>query len=353
MGHTHHWAQAMDPRLMALEEENKAFVKKYTPKNTTEAYEGQLKFFDAYLQEEGLQDLASDPVVLCNVLIRKQKAGAAHNTCKLLRSAVGSRFKHAKQNPSDSMKVTEVMSRIKAATPPKKEYREVPRALLWRVAAAAEQEVAAAIIAGRSLAAFRALRDKTLMLSSFATWSRQKSLMDLYQGDVVLEGQAGKQRLHFKFVGHADDEFSFGPKNHQGEQHECIVGHCKDRTLDLVESMVRYKAMEALVLLERGQFATPKWMFYNLINHPSHFGNKLSPSTANSMFKKRLVALADPALELKGLTFYGIKFGGVSAARRAGASAEARKKHGGWKSDAHRGYDVLNEEEMLAVTTNI
>ena len=171
MGHTHHWAQAMDPRLMPLEEENKAFVKKYTPKNTTEAYEGQLKFFDAYLQEEGLKDLASDPVVLCNVLIRKQKAGAAHNTCKLLRSAVGSRFKHAKQNPSDSMKVTEVMSRIKAATPPKKEYREVPRALLWRVAAAAEQEVAAAIIAGHSLAAFRALGDKTLMLSSFATWS--------------------------------------------------------------------------------------------------------------------------------------------------------------------------------------
>ena len=344
----------MDPRLVRLEKENKAFIKKYTPKNTTEAYGSQLKFFDEYLEEEGLQDLASEPEVLCNALIRKQMTGAAYSTCKLLRSAVGGRFKHAEQNPSHSTKVKEVMGRIQAATPPKKEYKEIPRELLWRVAVAAEQEVAAAVTAGHSLAAFRALRDKTLMLSSFATWSRQKSLMDLHQGDVVLKGPQGPQQmLHFNLVGHADDEFSFGPKNHQGEQHKCIVGHCKDGALDLVESMVRYKAMEALVLLERGQFATPKWLFYNLVNHPSYFGNKLQPSTANSMFKKRLVALADPTLDLEGLTFYGIKFGGVSAARRAGASAEARKKHGGWKSDAHRGYDVLNEEEMLAVTTNM
>jgi hypothetical protein len=28
---------------------------------------------------------------------------------------------------------------------------------------------------------------------------------------------------------------------------------------------------------------------------------------------------------------YSVKFGGYTAARRAGVSAEARKKHGGWK----------------------
>ena len=341
----------MDPVLASLKRKREAFVEEMTPSNTKAAVAYGLKQYDDFCEANALQHVAYHPEVLGAAMLARFDDGAAENTIRGMRSAVAGRYAAHEQNPAEFQEIVALMKKIEKNTPPPKAYEEVEAQLFLRLLALIDVHVEARVRMGESLQALRASRDRLLFTTIFNTWQRPKSMVDLYTSDVQLR-QGPPEALTMSFVGHREDNTK-GPKNHQGGKHECVVGKASTAALDLVEYWQRFHALEWVVLQERGITSNPpKHVFYNMVDHADHFGKKLSASTPNSCFKKWMGMLLPPDVAKK-YSLYSVKFGGYTAARRAGVSAEARKKHGGWKSDAHRGYNVINDEEMLAITQGL
>jgi hypothetical protein len=344
-----------NPQLARLARENVNFLTEYDSANTRRTYESQMRFFHKHCEDEGVTDVSHDPHVLANAMVKKQKLGLAESTINTgLVSAVGDHFRFAPfANPAHSLVVQEMKKRIKKATPPPGEYKEADKGLVLRIILVIDEATQDAVRMFKMLSALRCLRDRSTVVMAFVTWARPQSLVDLHKIDVVRVA-GPPEHLILSFQGHQVDHTS-GPKNKKGDKHKSEVARCPEQLLDLIGVLDRYNALEEVVFAERRRmspsFQEPKYVFYNTIDKADRFGCKLHPDTLNSSFKGWLNKVdLSPTETTKGITFYGVKFGGVSASRRAGTTSDQRKKHGGWSSNAHKGYDKQNKEEVLAVS---
>lgn len=343
-----------DSRLEDLRNSNRRFSETWTPASTSSAYATHMRFYTSYLSERGLTDLAHHPEVLAGAMRSRVEEGKAESTVNGLASAVSAHFRFSSYAPTVSPVVADMRKRVKRATPSQKQTKAVDRSTCIRLLQHLDSKIESEIKEGQNRAALQFLRTRAIFTMLFITWARPASVVELQWSDVSpptpldfasFAESNTPSTIQIVFQGHPQDGTS-GPKNNPGEAHTAFIAHNRSPELDLISCLHRYAAMDVLVREALGQLPRPKWVFYNITR--DKFGQRLSPKTPGHSFKRCLRELG--AEVDQSLTLYGLKSGGVTAARRAGLSPEVRKAHGGWSSDAHKVYDNYSEAERLHVS---